>query len=128
MRKLRVPTIGIGTTRYPDGVKVTLTDQPCTEAQARAWLNHVLDTSREALRIYVKVPLTEGQEAALLSFVYNLGVGALTSSTLLRKLNQRDYIGAAYEFGRWDHAGGKVCEPLTRRRAAEAALFRGTAP
>ena len=71
----------------------------------------------------VKVPLNPNQFGALTSFTYNLGAGNLRSSTLLRKLNAGDYAGAAAEFARWNKAGGKVLKGLTRRRAAERALF-----
>ncbi|EDH9820259.1 TPA_asm: lysozyme, partial [Salmonella enterica subsp. enterica serovar Typhimurium] len=71
----------------------------------------------------VKVKLTQGQFDALVSFAYNLGARTLSSSTLLRKLNSGDYAGAADEFLRWNKAGGKVLNGLTRRREAERALF-----
>ncbi|HHP2614034.1 TPA: lysozyme, partial [Enterobacter roggenkampii] len=54
---------------------------------------------------------------------YNLGSRSLSTSTLLRKLNAGDYAGAADEFLRWNKAGGKVLNGLTRRREAERALF-----
>ncbi|MEG5623927.1 lysozyme, partial [Enterobacter hormaechei] len=71
----------------------------------------------------VKVGLTQGQFDALVSFTYNLGARSLSTSTLLRKLNAGDYAGAADEFLRWNKAGGKVLNGLTRRREAERALF-----
>lgn len=71
----------------------------------------------------VKVGLTQGQFDATVSFTYNLGAGSLSTSTLLRKLNAGDYAGAADEFLRWNKAGGKVLNGLTRRREAERALF-----
>lgn len=73
----------------------------------------------------VKVPLAQHQFDALVSFAYNLGVGNLRSSSLLRKLNQRDYLSAAEEFKRWNKAGGRVLAGLTRRRLAEELMFRG---
>ena len=72
----------------------------------------------------VKVQTTHAQMAALISLAYNIGVGALSGSTLLRKLNSGDYSGAAEQFPRWNRAGGKVMRGLTTRRNAEAALFR----
>lgn len=122
---VQVPTIGYGTTRYPNGFKVRMTDVTITEAQGRAYLIHDMAGAMQAVRDLVKVPLTDGQSAALTSFIYNLGRGAFAGSTLLRKLNAGDYAGAAAEFGRWNRAGGKVLAGLTRRRADEAALFRG---
>jgi len=71
----------------------------------------------------VHVPLTQNQFDALVDFVFNLGSGSFQSSTLLRKLNAKDYAGAAAEFPKWNHAGGVVVDGLTRRRLAEQALF-----
>lgn len=70
-----------------------------------------------------KVKLTQGQFDALVSFAYNVGSRALSTSTLLRKLNDGDVRGAADEFLRWNKAGGKALNGLTRRREAERALF-----
>ena len=122
---VQVPTIGYGTTRYPNGFKVRMTDAAITEAQGRAYLIHDMAGAMQAVSDLVKVPLTARQSAALTSFIYNLGRGAFAGSTLLRKLNAGDYDGATAEFGRWNRAGGKVLAGLTRRRADEAALFRG---
>lgn len=71
----------------------------------------------------VRVPLNQNQFDALVSFAFNLGVGNLGKSTLLRKLNDRDFKGAATEFVRWNKAGGRELDGLTRRRNAEAELF-----
>lgn len=73
----------------------------------------------------VKVPLTQGHFDALVSFAYNLGAWALKSSTLLRLLNAGDYSGAAEQFARWNKNDGRVMRGLTRRRAAEKALWQG---
>jgi lysozyme len=70
---------------------------------------------------------TQSQFDALVSFAYNVGRGALASSTLLKKHRAGDYAGAAAEFARWNKAGGRVLPGLTRRRAAEAAIYRGQA-
>ena len=71
----------------------------------------------------VKVQLTQGQYDALVSFTYNCGEGALAKSTLLRLVNARRFNEAARAFAAWNRGGGKVLKGLTRRRAAEAALF-----
>jgi lysozyme len=83
----------------------------------------LLDACRDVAAV-VKVPLSDNQFAALVSFAFNCGCTNLAKSTLLRKLNQRDYAGAAAEFTRWNKSAGKVLAGLTRRRAAEAALFQ----
>jgi lysozyme len=67
--------------------------------------------------------LTQGMFDALVSFTYNLGVGNLRKSTLLRKLNEGDIRGAAAQFMSWTHAAGKQMPGLVRRRAAEESLF-----
>jgi len=73
----------------------------------------------------VTVPLAQCQYDAMVSWVYNLGNGNLTSSTLLKVLNSGDYDGVPAQMMRWNKAGGKVLEGLTRRRQAEADLFSG---
>ncbi|NUQ74906.1 MAG: type VI secretion system tip protein VgrG, partial [Polyangiaceae bacterium] len=130
---VKIPTIGYGTIEYPDGRAVTMKDPPITEAQAEEYLRHEVKEKEEAVRKMVKVPLSENQFSALVSFAYNVGTGALQDSTLLKKLNAGDYSGAANEFGRWNK--GTVKNPktgkkekvelkgLTTRRAAERKLF-----
>ncbi|MGD1854679.1 MAG: lysozyme [Leptolyngbyaceae cyanobacterium] len=112
-------TIGYGTTR---GVKP---GQEISEAQAEALLKTDLNRFENAVNQAVRVSINDNQFAALVSFSYNVGAGALRSSTLLRKLNSRDVYGAANEFPRWNRAGGRVLAGLTRRRNAERALFLG---
>ncbi|UUE38293.1 lysozyme [Pectobacterium aroidearum] len=70
----------------------------------------------------VKVPITDMRKAALISFTYNVGIGALNRSTMLRKLNAGDASEACDELRRWDKAGGKVWRGLTDRRAVEREL------
>jgi GH24 family phage-related lysozyme (muramidase) len=66
---------------------------------------------------------SQHQFDALVSFAYNVGVGNLSSSTLLKLHKAGDFAGAAQQFGRWNKAAGKVLAGLTKRRAAEAALY-----
>ncbi|BEM76148.1 lysozyme [Serratia marcescens] len=93
-----------------------------TEEEALYFLHQDLAESERAVNQYVHVPLTQNQFDALVSFVFNLGAGNFLTSTLLKKLNSGD-DGAAQEFGRWIHAGGKALPGLVRRREAERALF-----
>ena len=90
-----------------------------------------LNEHAKAITKYVKVPLTQGQYDALTSFIFNLGAGAFKSSTLLSKLNKSLYHEVPAQLMRWDKARVKgVLTPLaglTRRRAAEAALFSSDA-
>ena len=99
--------------------------QPITEAQAEALLRRDLSVSENAVNKYVSVALNQDQFDALVSFTFNLGSGNLKSSTLLKLLNERRYQEAANQLLRWDKAGGKQVAGLTRRRAAELALFLG---
>jgi lysozyme len=119
----KIPTIGIGTTRYPDGRAVTMNDPPITEAQAQSFLKSHLEGDCKAVSGLVKVVLTDNEFAALVSFAYNVGRSALASSTLLKKLNSGDKKGAADQFLKWDHAAGIQVAGLTKRRQAERTLF-----
>jgi len=120
---VNVPTIGYGSTFYEDGTKVTLLDTPITEDRAIEIMLFELDKISKFISKVVKVPLTDNQFAALSSFTYNLGVGNLQSSTLLRLLNLGRYTDVSYQFTRWNKAGGKILKGLVRRRAAEVALW-----
>lgn len=113
-----VVTIGYGST----GPQVQM-GQTITESQAETLLLKDLSRFEKGVADLVKVPLNQNQFDALVSFSFNLGLGNLKSSTLLRKLNSMDYAGAANEFERWNRAGNKVLAGLTRRRLAEKELF-----
>jgi len=99
---------------YPKGL---------TLVEAEALLLSDIQAHSLPVENLVQVPVTDNQFAALVSFAFNLGVRSLATSTLLKKLNGGDFDGAVKEFARWNKAGGKVLTGLTRRRAAEAALF-----
>ncbi|MGA4664424.1 lysozyme [Enterobacter ludwigii] len=115
-------TIGYGWTQPVDGKPIragmTIKQETAERLLKTGLVSYESDVSR-----LVKVGLTQGQFDALVSFTYNLGARSLSTSTLLRKLNAEDYAGAADEFLRWNKAGGKVLNGLTRRREAERALF-----
>lgn len=117
-----VCTIGYGWTQPVDGkpvrIGMTINQETAERLLKTGLVSYESDVSR-----LVKVGMTQGQFDALVSFTYNLGARALSTSTLLRKLNAGDYAGAADEFLRWNKAGGKVLNGLTRRREAERALF-----
>ncbi|MDT0632138.1 lysozyme [Rubrivirga sp. S365] len=118
-----VPTIGYGWTGpLPAGFS-----PPLSRDEARALLRQTVEVYADAVRAAVTVPLTQGQFDALVSFTYNLGVGAFRRSTLLRRINAGD-ADAAEEFDRWTFAGGRRLRGLVRRRAAERALFEASAP
>lgn len=113
----KVWTIGYGTTK---NVKQ---GQTVTQGQALLMLQADVKQFESDVTSMVKVPLTQNQFDALVCFAYNVGSGNLRSSTLLKLVNAGDFNGAAGQFGRWNKGGGQVLAGLTRRRAAEAALF-----
>ena len=117
-------TIGYGWTKPVDGKPIRAGMTIKQETAERLLKTGLVSYENDVSRL-VKVDLTQGQFDALVSFTYNLGARSLSTSTLLRKLNAGDYAGAADEFLRWNKAGGKVLNGLTRRREAERALFLG---
>ena len=112
-------TIGVGHT----GPEVHLGLQ-WTDAQVDASLSADLKRFEEGVQ-YLTGDLPQGQFDALVLFAFNVGLGNLTESTLLRKVRANDVAGAAHEFERWDKAAGKSMKGLRRRRAAERELFNG---
>ena len=96
---------------------------PITEAEAERYLADDLTTALTATLRYCPVLTTEheGRLAAIVDFTFNLGAGRLQTSTLRRRVNQRDWAGAATELRRWIYGGGKVLHGLVARREAEAA-------
>jgi len=118
-----VPTIGWGSTR---GVAMGMV---ITEQQADARLVSDLATAENAIEKHVKVPLTQNQFDALVSFVFNVGVKNFQPSTLLKLLNSGKYDAAADQLQRWCHAkdpkSGKVgvLPGLVKRRAEEKEVF-----
>ena len=94
-----------------------------TEQQADDMLVEVLEEYENYIHNLVSCPLNQNQFDALVSWVYNLGSSNLQASTLLKVLNAGDYAGVPAQMLRWNKAGGKVLEGLTRRRQAEADLF-----
>jgi len=118
-----VPTIGWGHTY---GVKLNRT---ISVEEAEVLLDHDYQAAQDQVERLVTVPLTENQLGALTSFVFNLGMGALAMSTLLKKLNKGDYSGAAEEFNKWVYAKvngvSTKLNGLVKRRAEEKQLFEG---
>ena len=98
---------------------------PITEAEAETYLTRDLQTALAATLRYCPVLATEPEArlAAIVDFTFNLGAGRLQTSTLRRRVNQRDWTAAASELRRWVYGGGKVLPGLVTRREAEAALL-----
>ncbi|MHC6050629.1 lysozyme [Ralstonia solanacearum] len=98
---------------------------PITQAQAEVYLAADLVTALNATLRWCPVLATEPMRlAAIVDFTFNLGAGRLQTSTLRRRINQRDWIAAAAELRRWIYGGGKVLPGLLARREAEVALLR----
>ena len=96
---------------------------PITEAEAEAYLAQDLKVALAATLRFCPVLATEPESrlAAIVDFTFNLGVGRLQTSTLRRRVNQRDWAAAARELRRWVYGGGKVLPGLVTRRETEAA-------
>jgi lysozyme len=127
-----IPTIGYGSTYYADGRKVKLTDVAITEPQARQLLLFELmhTYAPGVIRqcpILISLAMQSGDWRkfnAIVDFAYNLGVGALQTSTLRRKINTQDWEGAREQLMRWVRGGGKILPGLVKRREAESLLMR----
>lgn len=117
-------TIGFGSTYDHDRRRPVQAGDVFTEADAERWLRLEVNEKAEAIAALCEVPITQSMFDAIVSFAYNVGVGAFKESTLRRKLNQKDYLGASKEFDRWVKAGGGVLQGLVNRRNDEEALFR----
>lgn len=112
-------TIGYGTTsNIREGMKIT-------RSQAEEYLVRDLLAFEQSINARVKVPLKQYQFDALICFVYNVGVGAFSKSSLLKLLNAGNYEAVPAQLMRWTKAGGKELVGLVKRRRAEAALWRG---
>lgn len=119
-----VPTIGYGATYYEDGMRVTLADPRITRERAESLLLWMIRT-RYLPAVVSLCPRLDSPErlAAIIDFTFNLGAGALRTSTLRRKINAEQSGCACVELKRWNMAGGNVLAGLTKRRATEAMLF-----
>ncbi|MGY8904132.1 MAG: lysozyme [Burkholderiales bacterium] len=100
-----------------------------TEAEAEVYLERDLQSALTATLRYCPVLATEPENrlAAIVDFTFNLGAGRLQTSTLRRRINQRDWAAAATELRRWVYGGGKVLPGLLVRRQTEAVLLQKSA-
>lgn len=117
-------TIGYGTVTYPDGRKVALTDPDVTKQQAEGFLKAYLERKLPEVARLVTRDLNQPQTDAIMSFVYNLGVGAFKDSTLLKRIN----LGAngadiRAAFMMWVKSNGATVAGLVKRRTSEADTF-----
>lgn len=114
-----VPTIGYGTTK---GVKMGDTT---TRQEAKEFVVRDASVMARQMQSVIKVPLYQHEWDSLVSLVYNIGIGNFKKSTLLKKLNRRDYSGACSQIKRWVYAGGKKLKGLERRRESEYQMCIG---
>ncbi len=111
--------VGVWTVCYGHTGKDILLGKTYTKAECDALLNEDLNTVARQIDPYIKVPLPETLHASLYSFAYNVGATNFKTSTLLRKINQRDYSGACDQLHRWVYADGKKWQGLVNRREIE---------
>jgi lysozyme len=95
-----------------------------TEEEAETLLRIDLASAEAAVSRMVRAKISHDQFSALVSLVFNAGETNIAKSTLIRKLNAQDFMGAWAEFPKWVHAGGRISQGLIRRRAAEQRLFK----
>lgn len=118
-------TIGYGNTYYPDGRKVGPNDKPLNKKEAEDLKIEVINKDfAPAIREMTKgLNITQNQFDALISLGYNIGVNALSKSSVIKYLKSGDIQKAADSFLLWNKAGGKVLKGLVNRRKAERELF-----
>lgn len=116
-------TIGYGTTRYWHGEKVAKGQTISQEVAEYELAKHLNEIENDIKDLLTKTNLNENQMAALISFVYNVGLGAFASSTLLVRLDTKNFTEAANEILKWNKVGKTPIEGLTKRRKAERELF-----
>ena len=119
-----IPTIGYGNTFYPDGKRVSMLDKQITKEYADEIFKYVVDNFAFKVSKLIKSKVTQNQFNALVSFAYNVGIGNLEKSTLLKlvNINPNDAM-IAKQFLRWNKAKGKELKGLTNRRIKESALY-----
>jgi lysozyme len=120
-------TIGWGSTTDEQGKPIAPLAIWTRERADARFAADVAEFARGVARLIEGVSTTQHEFDALVSFAYNVGLANLKSSTLLKLHRAGDKAGAAAQFVRWNKAAGKVLAGLTRRREAEAALYRGGA-
>lgn len=122
-------SVGVWTIGYGHTEGVGPNSPHLTESQAAALLKRDLDTKYAPFVSALRLPLTQNQFDALVSFVYNVGPGGIAQNTGVgRALREHNWLGAANKLLEWDKAGGQTLLGLKRRREAERALFLKNAP
>lgn len=108
------------------GHLMKITDEPqITEQEAENILKKDLEYFETEIMKMVKVPLSQNQFDAIVSFTFNLGVGSLGSSTLLQKINNKLFLDCPVELVKWSFIGKERSAGLLKRRLIESCLFLG---
>lgn len=117
-------TIGYGNTYYKDGTKVTMLDKPITKEEAIKLLEIIVDSFAKQVSKLITSPLNQNQFNAIVSFSYNVGVGSLKNSTLLKMVNKDPkQLEIANEFLKWVNVAGKKSKGLENRRIKESQIY-----
>jgi lysozyme len=120
-----VASIAYGATRYRDGRRVRLSDPPVSVAEGEALLDHDMTAFTAAAvalsPVLAQLPAEVG--AAIGDFCFNLGTTRYKASTLRKRVQARDWTGAAHQLRLWVHAAGRTLPGLVKRRAWEAQLI-----
>jgi lysozyme len=117
-------TIGYGNTYYRDGRKVTMLDNPITKEEALELLKVIVDSFAKQVDKLVSTPLNQNQINAVVSFAYNVGIGNLKNSTLLKLINKdHNQLAISNEFLKWINVGGKKSNGLEKRRIKESQIY-----
>lgn len=118
-----IPTIGIGSTYYEDGTKVTMKDKAITKERAIQLAKNVVKSFEARVNKSIIVPATQNQFDAMVLLCYNIGESNFARSSVVRNFNAGNLQKAADSFLLWNKAGGKVSKGLTNRRQKERNLF-----
>ena len=127
--KAYIDPVGIVTVCYGNTGKEAILGKSYTDDQCLDQMAEDLKQHDKQLMSIVKVPFkSDYQHAAMLSFVYNAGIGNFSSSTMLKKLNAKDYDGACQELTKWVYAKKKMLRGLVIRRSVEYLYCMGEVP
>ena len=118
-----IPTIGIGSTYYEDGTKVTMKDKAITKERAIQLAKNVVKSFEAKVNKVILLPMTQNQFDAMVLLCYNIGESGFARSSVVRNFNAGNLQKAADSFLLWNKAGGKVSKGLTNRRQKERNLF-----
>lgn len=120
---VKVPTIGIGSTRYTNGIKVKMTDPSLTREEVFTLFSITLKQYEEAVNTAIKSLINQNQFDALVSLCYNIGTGGFSSSTLVKRINANPKDPTITDaFKMWSKAGSNKTA-LLGRRTREAKLY-----